>query len=569
MAPTTTSAKASKRRIQILVTVFVGAFLVLGFRAAWLGAVRSSNLSAKADRQHLSTVTLAASRGTITSSDGRPLAVDRPTVTVTADARYVEDPADVAATIASVTGGKAADRARLEAALRSRSAYIVLAKNISIPRAEYLKKLDMAGVHFTKTATRAYPLRKVAGQILGFTNTETGKGIEGLEAKLDDVLAGHPGERTEIRDPHLRQTVRIVDTRSPEPGTDVELTINADLQEKLETEVVAARTKYGAKGAIGMIMDPNNGAILAMTSVPRIDPGNRRTLDPAAVPNRAVTDPYEPGSVFKVVPVAGALEDRRTTPNEKFAVPPKLVFSQNNPDEFTIHDAHRRSETKIWTTEEILQQSSNIGTLMISGRLVETNRLRWWMDRFGIGAKTGIDMGHESAGVLPGGDWNQAQVNNIPIGQGVSTTQVQLMRAFSAIANGGCLVTPHIVARIDGHSVTPKKGACIISKRTSRQMTDILKTVIEGSDGTAAAAALENYEVAGKTGTAQKVEGGRYVERYRSSFIGYVPADRPKLLISVMIDDPDTRGPHTGGAIAAPVFRSVADYALSSLGIAP
>ena len=546
-------------------------FGLLAARAAWLGAIRSSSLSAKADLQHLITVDLPASRGSILSADGQALAVDRPTMLITADARYVRDPAALAETITSVTRGDAKRRARLEADLRSRRAYVILAKQVPVKEAEYLRKLDLDGVHFTRTSARKYPLDKVAGQLVGLTDVDSGKGIDGLERVENDALAGHDGSRTEIRDPRLGETVRIQDMRSPAPGKTIQLTINASIQEQMELILAGARNAYKAKTATGVIMDPNTGAIIAMATVPRVNPNDRTHLDPQTTRTRAVTDPFEPGSVFKVVTVAGALEEGLTTPTTAYSLPPKLTLEKGRPDQFTIEEAHKRTDWKTMTTTEILQRSSNIGTIRLSKLLSRKNLLRAWMVKFGFGARTGVDVAGEDAGNLPKLKWNTGQAVNIPFGQGMTATQLQLVRAYAAIANGGYLVKPHIVANVGGVSTAASDRTRIISPRTSHQLTKILETVVEGKDGTGVQASLKDYIVAGKTGTAQLVDPKRgiYIDRYRSSFIGFVPANRPRLVIAVLLDDPDPQGPHTGGEVAAPAFKQIADYALSTLSIPP
>jgi cell division protein FtsI (penicillin-binding protein 3) len=569
MAPTVTGLRGSQRRIQLLAVVAVGAFLVLALRATWLGTVRASSLSARADQQHKVPIILPAERGAIISSDEEALAVDRPTVLVTADGLNVKDPAATAKTITSTTRGDAADRQRLERLLTSKKRYIVLAKHVSIKHADYLRSLKMPGVYFTRTSTRNYPKDKVAGQLVGFTNLDTGAGIEGLEKSRDDVLAGKAGKRVEIRDPRLRETVRITEARDPKPGADIELTVNAKIQERFETILAGARRKYGAKSAMGVIMDPNTGAIIAMTSVPRVNPNDRARLDPATTQNRSLTDPYEPGSVFKPFIVAGALEEGLVTPTTPFyELPTKETFAENTPDEFTVNEAHR-TEVKTLTTSEIIQESSNIGALRVSRTLRKRNLLRSWIVKFGFGEPTNIDLAAENKGKLPKPKWNIGQLNNIPLGQGLTATQVQQVRAYAAIANGGFLVQPHVVARVGGHDVAPTERTRILSKQTSIDLTKILQTVVEGSDGTAVKAHLEGYDVAGKTGTAQLVDPTtqKYVDRYRSSFIGYVPARKPRMVIAVMLDDPDPLGPHTGGQVAAPAFQKIADYALSALAV--
>ena len=546
--------------------------MLLALRATWLGTVRASALSAKADRQHLITVPLPAQRGSIISADGQALAVPRPTMLITADGRYVRDAAATAQKLTSATGGTAKDRARIERDFLRKRAYVIVAKHVPIKQAEYLRSLDLDGVHFERTATRNYPQGKVAGQVLGLTDLDSGQGIgEGLEKSRNDVLSGKDGKRVEIRDPRYGETVRISEARDSVPGSEVELTINAKIQGKFETILAESRRTYHAKRAMGVIMDPNTGAILAMTSVPRLDPNNRATLDPATTQNRSITDPYEPGSVFKPFIVAGALEEGVVTPTTRFNLPPEQTFAPDTPDEFTIHEAHR-TEWKTLDVSGIVQESSNIGVLRVAYRLGKTGQLRPWLVKFGFGQKTQVDLAAESGGNLPPRKaWNLGTLKNIPLGQGLTATQIQQVRAYAAIANGGFLVQPHVVARVGGHSVAPTTRERILTPKTSLDLTKMLETVIEGSNGTAFEAKLEGYKVAGKTGTAQVVDPKtqKYIDRYRSSFIGYVPSRNPRLLIAVMLDDPDPAGPHTGGAVAAPAFEKIADYALGVLSIPP
>lgn len=565
------SPAASGRRVRTLVLVVAALFAVLAMRAVWLGVVRSSWLSSKADVQHRIVIDMPATRGAILSADGQTLATDVPSIEVTADARYVRNPRKVADTVASAVGADAARRDEMLSLLNTRRPYVVLAKRVRWKDGQYLKKLQIDGLHFTGTLKRTYPLGPVGGQVLGFSELDSGTGLEGVEAKFNSVLQGTPGRRVEIRDALLGQTVQIQQLREPSPGTPIELTIDASIQQKLEEVLIATKVKYGAKGASGIVMDPNTGAIIAMASIPRINANNRAKLNPNATQPRSITDPYEPGSVFKVVTVAGALDEGLTTPQTSYHLPP-FIMVKGDPTDYKVGESHPRDFWVDMTTTEILQRSSNMGTVEISKLLRKEGHLRRWMTRFGFGQDAGIDLGHESAGVVPKLPWNSGQVVNIPFGQGVSATQLQQARAYAAIANGGELVTPHIVKSIGG--VAPKRTALvrIIKPSTARQLTTILEQVVEGSTGTGINASLKNYQVAGKTGTAQKVDpstGKYYEDRFRASFIGYVPAERPALVIAVMIDEPDPAGPRTGGDVAAPAFKEIADYALEDLSIPP
>ncbi|HRC06959.1 MAG TPA: penicillin-binding protein 2 [Miltoncostaeales bacterium] len=562
--------RASTRRIQLLVVLVLGLFTLLLLRAAYLGTVRSSWLSAKADSQHLIRVNEPAERGAMMSTDGLFLAMDTPTVQIIADGRYVKNALRTTDRLVAVLGGSPKRREKLLSDLSARKAYVVVAPNASLRDARVLKRMKIDGVVYRRNSKRTYPLGAVAGQVLGFTNLETRAGVEGLEARLNTRLTGRDGGFTEVQDMRLGQTVRILNERKSVAGQSVELTIHADIQKQVEEVLAATRTKYKAKSAMAIIMDPNNGRIVAMASVPRMNANNRATLDVTASQVRAITDPYEPGSVFKVVTVAGALEEGLTTPSTMYTVPAKFPFEFEGRTRY-ITDAHKRESAEDMTTTDILQRSSNVGTILISQRLQKRDKLRYWMDRFGFGQKTGIDLNNESDGDLPKTPWDDGRRYNIPFGQGLTATMLQQTRAYAAIANGGLLVTPHVVAAIDGRASAVPSPKRIISTRTAAQLTGIMRTVVEASTGTGGLAQIANYQVAGKTGTSQKVINKRYSDKhFQASFIGFVPAKNPKLVIAVMIDDPSPNGgPHTAAEVAAPAFQTIGDYALGRLGIAP
>lgn len=560
----------SRNRVRVLVLLVTLLFTALAMRAVWLGVVRADWLTSKADTQHYIPIDTPAQRGAIVSADGQTLADDVPSMLITADPRHVDDPKLVADTVASATKGDEKRRDAMLELLQSKRSYVVLAKQVSWEQGQYLRDLDLKGVHFQSTLKRTYPMDRVAGQLLGLTQVDDGTGIDGIEGKFDEVLAGEAGHRVEVRDQLLGQTVRIDEVRKPKAGRTITLTLDADIQRKMEDELVKARVKYRAKAASGIVMDPQSGEILAIASVPRINPNDRAKLNPDAMRLRPVTDAYEPGSVFKAVTVAGAMDEGLTTATTKYNVRPfVMVKAGEDEEDYKIGEAHPRDHYLEMSTTEILQKSSNMGTIDISKLLSKRNSLRKWMVRFGFGATTDVDLLGEAAGNLPKTPWNDAQRVNIPIGQGMTATMLQQVRAYAAIANGGELVTPHVVKAIDGVGVDEKPRKRILKRQTAAAMSGILENVVEPS-GTAVAASLENYRVAGKTGTAQKVVDGKYSDYlFRSSFIGYVPANRPRLVIAVMVDEPDPNGPRSGGDVAAPTFRNIADFALGDQSIPP
>jgi cell division protein FtsI/penicillin-binding protein 2 len=315
---------------------------------------------------------------------------------------------------------------------------------------------------------------------------------------------------------------------------------------------------------MAIVMRPSDGAILAMANVPGFDPNDRRKLRRELMRNKTVTDTFEPGSTFKLVTVTGALQERLVSPDTRLGLPTQLEVADR-----TIKDAEERPAVT-WSVREILQRSSNIGTVLLAQRLGPT-RLQKWIDRYGFGEPTGIDFPGESGGiVIRPENWSGSSIGNIPIGQGDAITLMQLARAYAVPANGGYLVRPHLVARVGARPVALPPRRRIIPARTAAVLNSMLRDVVD-DEGTGGAAKIPGYAVAGKTGTAQKIDQktGMYSHSlYTASFVGYVPANRPRLLVAVVVDEPSA-GIYYGGLVAAPAFEQIASFALLNLRIAP
>jgi cell division protein FtsI/penicillin-binding protein 2 len=308
-------------------------------------------------------------------------------------------------------------------------------------------------------------------------------------------------------------------------------------------------------------MDPRTGAVLAMAVAPTFNANRFPTTRADRRRNRAVTDTYEPGSTFKLVTVAAGLEEGMITPRTAFRLPPTIKVADR-----TIREAHTRG-TQSMSVREIVEYSSNIGTITIAQRLGE-GRLAYWIDRFGFGEPTGIDFPGESPGfALPLDEWSGSTIGTVPIGHGIAVTPVQMARAYAAIANGGVLVRPYLVEKVDGQDVKRARGTRIVSREVSEQMLDMLRGVV--LEGTGTEAAIPGYTVAGKTGTAAKIEpSGRYsTSKYVASFVGLVPATKPRLVVMVMVDEP--HGSIYGGDVAAPAFKQIARFNLQHLEVPP
>ncbi|MFP5452208.1 MAG: peptidoglycan D,D-transpeptidase FtsI family protein, partial [Thermoleophilia bacterium] len=547
------------RRIRLLAVVSILALAAVGTRAAYLGTVRADDLSARATDSNRDQISLIAQRGSIISGDGRVLATDNLKVDITASPDIIEDPAGTAQQLARVLGRDAGDIAPL---LVGDEQYAVVARGVPVARADKARRLGLTGIHFEDTYDRFLPGGALAAQVIGLTGTD-GEGLSGLEADLDAPLTGTPGTRVRVKDAFGR-TLRVAADRDPVPGADVTLTIDSAIQDRTERILQDTRATHGASSAMAVVMDPRDGRILSMATVPGYDPNRRRQLNQELTRNRPATDMFEPGSTFKIVTMTGALEDGVVEPSTVFDLP--AVYQLYDRE---IKESHRDYDTTL-TAAQILEQSSNVGTVKIAQALGKDRQIAW-MERFGFGRETGLDFPGESAGYLrPSEEWFGFSIGNIPIGQGVSVTLTQLARAYAAIANGGTLVTPHLVQSVGDTPAAVPPARRIVSQGTAAEVDAMLRKVVS-ADGTGIAAAVRGYEVAGKTGTAQKYDDtiGAYSDHlYTASFVGYLPADNPQLVIAVVVDEP-TAGSIYGGDVAAPAFEQIAEFATNALRIEP
>jgi cell division protein FtsI/penicillin-binding protein 2 len=548
---------AANRRIFILGVVFAVALGAALARAVWLQAINGAEYAAMAVRQHRETIVVPAARGTIFDLNGAPLAIGEQTTTVFANPRQVDRPRDLTLAVAKELR---LDPAAVYPLLTDRSkGFVYLARKVDTGAAAKLEKLGFAGLGFYSEELRTYPQRRVASQVLGFAGMDN-KGLEGLERSLEAVLGGRPGSQTVVKDP-LGRALDVISTRRETPGRNARLTIDHQIQANAEEVLADTVRRYGAKAATAIVMDPHTGAVYAMAVAPGYNANRFPTTRADRRRNRAVTDTYEPGSTFKLVTVAAALQEQVVTPRTSFRLPPSLRVADR-----LIRESHSRG-TERMSVREIVEFSSNIGTITIAQRLGE-GRLASWIDRFGFGKETGIDFPGESSGfALPLDQWSGSTIGTVPIGHGIAVTPIQMARAYAAVANGGRLVEPHLVDRVDGVAVESHRGRRIFSREISKQMLSMLRGVV--LEGTGTEAAIPGYTVAGKTGTAAKIDpSGRYsTSRYVASFVGLVPATKPRLVIMVMVDEPRTS--IWGGTVAAPAFKEIARFNMQHLEIPP
>jgi cell division protein FtsI/penicillin-binding protein 2 len=455
--------------------------------------------------------------------------------------------------------GKDADDLYGPLADRTRG-FVYVERRADPDRAAELQKRSLAGLGFYAEERRAYPQRSVAAHVLGYAGLDN-RGLAGLERSLDSVLAGRPGSQTIVKDPFGR-ALEVIRSTPEREGRDVFLTLDHNLQANAEAVLRDTVRRWGARSASAVALDPRTGAILAMAVAPTFDANKFGKTWVARTRNRAVTDTFEPGSTFKIVTVSAVLSEGLVSPGTAFTLPYSIQVADRR-----IHDSHPRA-TERMTVAEILARSSNVGTITLAQQLGES-RLADWIDRFGFGRPTGIDFPGESPGiVLPLDQWSGSTIGNVPIGQGIAVTPVQLASAYASIANGGVWVEPHLVDRVAGEGRTKPTRKRIVSRQVADTMVEMMRGVVT-EDGTGIAAAVPGYQVAGKTGTAAKPDerGGYSTSRYVASFVGFVPASAPRLVILVTVDEP--RGAIWGGVVAAPAFQQIARFALQYLEVPP
>jgi cell division protein FtsI (penicillin-binding protein 3) len=549
------SGRTANVRIRVLFAAFGVLFLVTLGRAAWIQGVHGGAYEALASRQHREPVELPAGRGTIFDRTGEPLAIGEQATTVYADPRSIENPRRAAA-----AAGKAldVDADELYERLTDRSkGFVYVRRKADTFKAATLRQRDIPGLAFYPEELRSYPQGRVAAHVLGYAGVDN-TGLEGLERSLDRTLRGRPGLEIVVRDPFGR-AIDVVTSRPERAGYDVTLTLDHQLQASAEEVLAETAHRWGARGATAIVVDVRTGAVLAMANAPAFDANRFPGTTPERRRNRAVTDVYEPGSTFKLVTIAAALEDGIVSPSSSFLLPPQIQVADR-----WIHEAHARG-TERMTVRRILSDSSNVGTVTIAQAL-GAERLAGWISRFGFGKPTGIDFPGESPGmVLPLERWSGSTIGTVPIGQGIAVTPMQMAAAYAAIGNGGVMRTPHLVAQVGGKRVGHGKGRRIVSKPTASRVMAMLRSAVV--EGTGTEAAIPGYTVAGKTGTAAKPENGRYVAKYVASFVGLVPAGRPRLAVLVAVDEP--HGAIWGGVVAAPAFARIAQFALQYLEVPP
>jgi len=573
------SSEAFGKRIRYLVGALLFIFLIFGMRLIDVQAVQASGYAKRATNEMVNRSVWLAPRGTITDVNGIVLARSQAAKNIIVDQTMIADPATTAQVTAAALGMPVAD---LQALLTGTKRYQVIENgvvplvwsNLQSALTTYNTQVEktpgglakrLVGFFSENAYTRTYPTGVLASSLIGLTNTAN-QGAAGIEASMNTALTGTNGEYDYVNGdgaiiPGSQQFITAA-----KPGTDVRLTIERDIQWVAQDAISAAVKSAKALSGTVIVMDPKTGAILAQASAPTFNPANRTKITLAQMSNPAVAEAYEPGSTGKVITVAAALEEGTTTPTSVYTIPNILKIAGR-----TFRD-DKNHVTEHLTTAGVLAVSSNIGAIQI-GATLSHDLFFSYLQKFGIGQSTGSNLYGESVGILhPVSTWSKSSAPTMAYGQGYSLTAMQATDVFATIANNGVRVTPNVIAgTLDANGTyTPSKPGQqvqVVSAETALKIRTMLESVVS-SEGTAPAAEIPGYKIAGKTGTAMRHDSrcGCY-RGYTASFIGMAPADAPRYVVSVVIQNP--QGLHFGGEIAAPVFKKVMSFVLQSKQVQP
>ena len=542
--------------------VIMGLFLVvlaLGVaRLVDYDIVNAETYRSRADEYRLTTQALYAKRGTIYDRNGNVLAMSVECQNVCARPALVEDKDKTAEQLAELLGMEKTEVSQL---LSSESPFVYIKRQVDQDVADQIEELGLAGIELEQAMKRVYPYGNLASQVIGVVNTEN-EGLTGIELQYDDVLTGENG--SVVREHALDGGALAGGAYEETPardGTDIVLTIDVNVQQAAEEALATAVESSEAETGSVVVVDPTSGEILAACSNPTYDPSDLANASSSDMNLRVVTDAYEPGSTFKVLTTSMALESGVLTGSSKIEVPARVKVG----DDY-VSDDDGRGETMSMTLREILRRSSNAGAALV-GEAVGADDFADYLTAFGIGSSTGIDFPGEVTGMVTAReDYTGASVGAMSFGQAISIPPVQLARAVAAVANGGVANTPHFLMAKGGESVDWSDGATeIMSADTASQVADMMQTVVD--EGTGRSAAIDGYDVAGKTGTGERVDqdGGYQQGLYMSSFIGFAPTEDAQVLAYVCLDGT----PYHGGDFAAPAFKTIAEQALKTLNVAP
>jgi cell division protein FtsI (penicillin-binding protein 3) len=558
------SPQRNHRRLAAAKIFFLALILAIGARAFQLQVLQGDTLMRLGQRQHLKEWIVLPKRGAFLDRAGEPLALSMESQSVYARPHRIQEAARVSQNLAEILNLLPAE---VRQKISSDKPFVWIKRQVSAPEAEKIQALNLDGIGMFYEPNRHYPQGHLAGQLIGFVGRDS-EGLEGLELKYNDYVRGATGSSVAERDALGRRVlVQGVEGLQIPPGSDIHLTLDTSIQHMAEKELEAAILKYRAKAGVAIVVEPRTGEVLAMANYPSFDPNHYAKQTAEQRRNRVVTDSFEPGSTFKTILAAAALEEEIVGKDDLFYCEMgKYPFAGK-----MIHDTHPHG----WLSfAKILQVSSNIGFTKVAEK-VKRERFFRYIEKFGFGKVTGIDVPGEVAGIVRRTEqWAAVDLATHAFGQGISTTPLQLVMAYAAIANGGFLMRPYVTRRVVGPNGEtlmenqPHVIRRVVSEKTSRLLAGMLGDVTNDG-GTGKMAKIDGFEVAGKTGTAQKADPvhGGYSKKRVGSFVGFVPANDPRLVALVLIDEPEVNS--YGGVVAAPAFRNIAQGALRRLAVAP
>ncbi len=552
----------SRARRYVLLLVMLCGFAVVLFRLVSLQVLQAAELTAKADRQHQKTVSLEGARGTVVDRHGKVLAMNMDVPSVFGIPTALESPAKTARSLSPVLHVRTDE---LEKKLRQDRSFVWLARKLDPEQGHRLEHMPMEGIGLVMEGRRFYPKGPLLAHVLGFAGMD-GEGLEGIERRYESQLHGEKRVVILQRDAMGRTVFPKGQAEQvPAAGHSLVVTIDEVIQYIAEKELEEAVARARAKSGTVIVLDPQTGAVLALAISPRFDPNAVASLTADRWRNRALTDAYEPGSTMKALVAAAALE-------EKVMKPGTMLYGENGRMMIANTVIHDHEKLGWMTFAQVIQKSSNIGAAK-TGMALGDQRLYRYLQAFGFGQKTEIDLPGEAGGLVKHPkEWGRRSLASISMGQEIGVTPIQMVSAVAALANGGVLMKPYVVSEVRDaqgkalRQILPQVKRRVVSPETARTVTSILEGVV--TDGTGAKAAIPGFRVAGKTGTAQKIDprtGAYSSTLFVGSFVGFVPADNPRLAMIVVIDEP--QGESWGGTVAAPVFRRVGEQVLNYLGV--
>ena len=552
-------------------------------RLVYLQAIKHDEYSQIANGNRKSSLTLSARRGNILDSRGNPLAVTQPRIELGADPQLIEEEdypkfielARLIGVDSSALREKATRKTRIIEGENGRKIrpvrWVKLADSIDEEVYQNVRKLDIPGVYGNRNYTRMYPGGHLASHVLGFLQKD-GSPVTGVERYMDYYLSGQDGWKETERDGRRRELLQFETQKvSPQDGLNVQLTLDLFIQNLIEEQIAIISEEYTPNSASIIVSEPNTGYILGMANYPDFDLNHSGKAKMDTMRNRAITDVIEPGSTFKLIPISAALNEKIVTTENTFDCNIRSVSYRGRT--LKLPSDHRNYGEL--TLGGILKKSSNRGAAFIGIRLGE-KALYEYARAFGYGQKTGIGLTGEVRGIVhPVDKWDSLTITRFPIGYAVGATPIQIHYAMATVANYGILMQPQVIHKItddEGKAVVtfrPKAKRRVISVDTARKMGDMLTGVVT-PEGTARRASLDGFRISGKTGTTRKIINGAYTtDKHTASFTGFFPTNRPRVVISVFVDEPKLDGPGYGGRVAAPVFRNIASELVKHMGIRP